>query len=126
MVLKVGIVGTGVMGLNHARIVNESERAELANKRVELENRRISAELRKKEIELEREEQNLMADAMRGLQAKDLALSDISEGDDERGNKSVASNGIAKSSKGMIKKCMEDLFDNTLVINDVGTALDWV
>jgi predicted dehydrogenase len=29
MVLKVGIVGTGVMGLNHARIVNESERAEL-------------------------------------------------------------------------------------------------
>jgi hypothetical protein len=99
----------------------ESERAELENKRVELENRRISAELRKKEIELEKEEQNLMADAMGGIQTKDLALSDISEGDGERGNKSVASNVRAKSSKGMIKKCMEDLFDNALVTNDVGT-----
>ncbi len=29
MVLKIGIVGTGVMGLNHARIVHESKRAEL-------------------------------------------------------------------------------------------------
>ena len=30
MVLRVGLIGLGVMGSNHARIIHESKRAELA------------------------------------------------------------------------------------------------